>query len=246
MLRAIVEGLLDFVWPPRTQCLLCREPRPGAPLACPACMEEIGFDPTASRCANCTRPIESDRGLCADCEEGPVYGVVFALGAHQGALREAVHHLKFGDRPELAQLLGNRLADRVTVPHDGIVPVPLHPSRLRERGYNQAGLIARAISAGRGIPVWESHLRRVRRTGHQAKLQRDSRLHNLDGAFAVEAAVTPPWSDKRVLLVDDVLTTGATAAAVAEVLYKSGARSVDLAVLAVSTTPVRGKLKTSH
>ncbi|HYG59203.1 MAG TPA: double zinc ribbon domain-containing protein [Symbiobacteriaceae bacterium] len=249
MFRLIVSGLLNLVWPLRTQCLLCREPlpdTPGAALVCAPCLAGMGFPVGVRRCANCTRPVETDEGLCADCEHGSPFGVVFALGAHENSLREAVHHLKFGDRDELGPLLGARLAGRITVSHDCVVPVPLHRSRLRERGYNQAALIARAIGAGKAIPVYETGLVRTRRTGHQAKLQRGNRLHNLQGAFAISPGTAPPWAGRRVLLVDDVLTTGATAAAAAEILYHSGARSVDLAVLAVSTTPVRGKLKTCH
>jgi ComF family protein len=241
---------MDLVWPPRTQCLLCGGLLEGDPgphqLACPACLASMAFEPGVSRCANCSRPSSRQSGLCPDCEDGSPFGVVFALGPHEGPLREAIHHFKFSDRPELAGLLGPRLAARISVAHDCIVPIPLHRSRLRERGYNQAALLARAIGAVKGVSVCEGVLIRLRATGHQAKLSRESRLRNLSGAFAVGPAASPPWEDRRVLLVDDVLTTGTTVTAAAEILYRTGARSVDTAVLAVSTTPVQGKLQTSH
>jgi ComF family protein len=250
LLRLIFQGLLDLVWPPRTQCLLCDGPLEGEPgsgtLACGACVASMAFEPDTARCANCSRPSHSPCGLCPDCEDGSPFGVVFALGPHKGALREAIHHFKFGDRPELAALLGPRLAAAISVGHDCIVPVPLHRSRLRERGYNQAALLARSISQVKGCPVYEQALVRLRSTGHQAKLDRQSRLRNLQGAFSAPQGTPPPWQGKRVLLVDDVLTTGTTAAASAEILYQTGARSVDVAVAAVSTTPVRRKLQTSH
>lgn len=246
--RLILQGLADLVWPPRTRCLVCEEPLAGcsepASLVCDACLNSMAFDPGEVRCANCTRPTYAPDGLCAECADGSAFGVVFALGPHAGALREAVHHIKFGDRTELGTVLGCRLARRIAVKFDCVVPVPLHRSRLRDRGYNQAALIGRELADAAGIPMYEDTLVRLRSTGHQAKLHRRSRLSNLQGAFGVTVP-TPPWAGQRVLLVDDVLTTGATAAAATAVLYGSGARSVDLAVLAVSTTPVKGKLKTS-
>ncbi|HYF93338.1 MAG TPA: phosphoribosyltransferase family protein [Symbiobacteriaceae bacterium] len=248
MLRMILQGLANILWPPRTTCLICQTVLAGcsepAGLVCDQCLGEMDFDPLAPRCANCTRPTYAADGLCAECEDGSPFGVVFSLGHHQGALREAVHHFKFEDRRELGAILGRRLAQRICIPLDCVVPVPLHRSRLLERGYNQAAVVGQQIARAADIPMIENVLVRLRRTGHQAKLHRHSRLHNLQGAFGV-ASAAPPWSGKRVLLVDDVLTTGATAAAAATELYGSGARSVDLAVLAVSTTPVRGKLK-SH
>lgn len=173
---------------------------------------------------------------------GSAFGYVYALGLHEGALREAVHHLKFGDREELAPPLGRRLAALISTRPDCLVPVPLHRSRLVERGFNQATLIARAIAAELSIPVMDQAMTRLRRTGHQAKLDRAARMKNLQHAFGV-ARTPAPWAGKSVLLVDDVLTTGATAVAVANVLRQTGARAVDMAVLAVSATKVRGILK---
>ena len=246
--RLMLQGLADLIWPPRTRCLVCEAPLAGCSeptgLVCDACLTSMAFDPGEARCANCTRPTYASDGLCAECAEGSAFGVVFALGPHAGALREAVHHIKFEDRTALGAVLGRRLAARVGVRFDCVVPVPLHRSRLRERGYNQAALIGQQLATAAGIPMYEEILVRLRRTGHQAKLHRRNRLSNLQGAFGVTVP-TPPWVGQRILLVDDVLTTGATAAAAATELYGSGARSVDLAVLAVSTTPVKGKLKTS-
>jgi ComF family protein len=124
-----------------------------------------------------------------------------------------------------------------------VIPVPLHRSRLAERGYNQAAIVAGEIARVMGVPMFDRELVRLRRTGHQAKLDRRHRMQNLRGAFG-PAKATPAFAGMRVLLVDDVLTTGATAAAVAEAIYRGGARSVDLAVLGVSTTTVKGKQKT--
>lgn len=241
--RLIFDGLMDLLWPPRTQCLACQgQLNADVPLLCTPCLESMPFAPHQLRCANCLRPTCSPEGLCAECQQGSPFGMVFAIGPHQDALREAIHHLKFSDRPELGALLGDLLSRTVTVQYDCVVPVPLHRSRLRERGYNQAALVADRLGRALHAPIYPDSLVRVRSTGHQAKLDRENRRHNLEGAFA--AARTPaPWAGRRVLLVDDVLTTGVTAATAAAVLLASGAAGVDLAVLGVSTTPVRGILK---
>lgn len=238
MLRLFLDGLLDLLWPSRTACLLCEGPLAEAegdgPPVCMTCWETMPFAPAENRCTNCSRPLSGGRGVCVQCASPPAFGRVWAIGLHHGALREAVHHLKFSGRKTLAAPLGRRLARMMPREHDLIVPLPLHPSRLRERGYNQATLIACGLAGILGLPVVEGELVRLRRTGHQAKLEREERLRNLRGAFGTRSQTDPPWSGRAVLLVDDVLTTGATASAAAEAITKTGARRVDLAVLAVS------------
>lgn len=245
MWRLLVQGCLDFLWPPRTQCLLCPNPLTEtsvAELLCQDCWERMGFQESITVCRHCSRPVADGSDLCRECAEGSPFGRVFALGLHEGPLREAIHHLKFAGRYELGPLLGKRLASQLPSAWECILPVPLHRSRLLDRGYNQAAAIAKGIAELHPWPVPDKHLLRLRRTAHQAKLHRGERMKNLVGAFGVKRG-TPPWQDKAVLLVDDVLTTGSTVAAVAQVLYDSGARSVDVAVLAVSTKPVKGTSK---
>lgn len=243
MLRLFLQGFVDLLWPPRTTCLLCEGQLNADPIAgagpaglpvCVPCWSSMPFTQTETRCANCSRPLVGGRGCCAECLSSPLFGQVWALGLHRGALREAVHHLKFSGRRELGGPLGRRLAEQVRGEFDLIIPLPLHPSRLRERGYNQATLIARGLSESLGLPVLEGELVRLRRTGHQAKLDREERLRNLRGAFGLRCPTDPPWAGHSILLVDDVLTTGATASAAAEALWETGARRVNLAVLAVS------------
>lgn len=246
MWRMVVQGLLDIIWPPRTECLLCAAPLAGGELAfvCAECWADMTFPPELALCATCMRPVRPFGG-CGDCAAGQPFAQVFSLGLHEGALREAIHHLKFNGREELGPLLGHRLAQVVQQPSDCIVPVPLHRSRRVERGYNQAALVAQGLSEKLGIPVIEHGLRRRRSTGHQAKLDRVSRLKNLRGAFLL-ARNPAPWQGKTVLLVDDVLTTGATAAAAARVILAGGAQAVHLAVLAVSATPVKDNPQNNH
>lgn len=244
MLRLFLQGVLELIWPPRTACLLCEggldiAGDPFGLSVCMDCWESMPFAPGLNRCTNCSRPLTGGRGLCVECGAAPIFGRVWAMGLHRGALREAIHHVKFNGREALGAPLGRLLADQIPTGHELVVPLPLHPSRLRERGYNQAALIARGLAEGMGLPVAEGALVRLRRTGHQAKLDREDRLRNLRGAFGTHRAKDPPWAGRAVLLVDDVLTTGATASAAAEVLRETGAIQVDLAVLAVSDMPVR-------
>ena len=248
MLQLVLQGLMDLLWPPRTECLLCGAPlgagelpEPVVPV-CGACWDGMRFPPGLRCCFTCARPLSGGGTYCRSCAAGSPFGYVYSLGLHEGALREAIHHLKFGDREELARPLGRRLAALISTRPDCLVPVPLHRSRLVERGYNQATLIAQSIGAELSIPVVDKAMKRLRRTGHQDKLDRAARMQNLQHAFGVSQSPAP-WAGRSVLLLDDVLTTGATAAAVAAVLRQTGASSVDMAVLAVSATKVRGILK---
>lgn len=238
MLRLMVRGLLEFIWPPRADCVLCQADlgeESDSPV-CPVCWDGMTFAPGLRRCSECARPMAGAGSICSGCVAGAAFGKVWALGPHIGPLREAIHHLKFGGREDLALMLGERLGAEIKAPYDFLVPVPLHRSRLRERGYNQAELVALGMRKIQNIPVSARTLVRLRDTGHQAKLDRASRHRNLDGAFGMRGPI--PWRGKSILLVDDVLTTGATASAVAQLLRASGAAAVNLAVLAVSTKPV--------
>ncbi|MEW8976986.1 MAG: phosphoribosyltransferase family protein [Symbiobacterium sp.] len=248
MWKTVVEGLVTLLWPQRSTCVTCGGPLaytlpPLATIAetvpvCDHCWAAMPFGPDVRLCANCSRPITGGWGLCVECVEPPPFGRVWALGLHRGALRTAVHHAKFRGRQALARALGERLAARVTDPPEVIIPIPLHTSRQRERGYNQAACIAHGLAAQLGVPVAEGDLVRLRRTGEQTRRDRQARWQNLAGAFGVRGGRVPAWAGRDALLVDDVLTTGATAAAAARVLRATGARSVSLAVVAVSDKPI--------
>lgn len=167
------------------------------------------------------------------------FASVTALGLYRPPLSDAVTRLKYHDQPALGGPLGRALARelhgrRPERRFDAIVPLPLHPARLRVRGYNQAQCLAAGIATALQVPQRVGWLRRIRPTAAQAQLSRRSRLDNLAGAFAAAPAV----AGARVLLVDDVLTTGATLTAAAAALRVAGASRVDAAVVAVSPLPV--------
>jgi len=143
-----------------------------------------------------------------------------------GTLREAIHHFKYSNLQDLAIPLGRLMGDywqKNPLPAEIIVPVPLHTDRLRERGYNQAALLARELRKGIGLPVSETSLVRVRATRPQVDLNAQERKENVRDAFSCS---NTDLKDKRVLLIDDVYTTGATLEACSIALREIGARSV--------------------
>jgi ComF family protein len=157
--------------------------------------------------------------------------VAFAL--YGGPVAVALRRLKYGDRPDLAGPLGHllrRAARDARLCADLVVPVPLHPARLAERGYNQAALLGAAAASELGAPLAATALRRTRHTPQQARLDRARRLENVARAFQVRDPGRV--RGRRVVLVDDVTTTGATLAACAEALRAAGAASVQALVVA--------------
>ena len=194
------------------------------------------------RCAACDAPLPRDVIFCAPCaatvvRDDDAPGPVFAATRFGGAVADVVRRFKFSDRPDLARPLGELLrptARRLRGSATALVPVPLHPSRLAERGYNQAALLARWVADDVGAPALPGALARVVPTAQQVGLARDARLANVRGAFV---ARDTRLCGARVLLVDDVATTGATLAACADALRAAGARSVTALVVARAEGP---------
>jgi ComF family protein len=233
--RSEVAGLLDLLLPPA--CLLCGDEILPAPLPfCSRCRS--GIPPLVSpRCPRCALPFATEGGadhLCEGCSRrSPPFAWVTAAGLYGGTLRQAIRRFKFDgsfvlDRPLAALLRGALEEERPGFHPDLIVPVPLHPGRLRERTFNQALLLAVRLGRNWSVPVPRRLLIRPRSTPPQQGLTADERRRNLRGAFAVRGRL----EGARVLLVDDVLTTGATAGECCRVLLAGGAAEVAVAVLA--------------
>jgi ComF family protein len=222
--------LLDLVFPPR--CLSCK--RLGSFL-CDTCRTGITAPPPPF-CPTCHQPVDPRAPYCR-CSAPPLRHVV-AAGEFAGPLREAIHRFKYAGQSAgasaLATLLISRLAG-ILAPDQLVVPMPLHPQRQRQRGYNQAALLGRAIAPTYNCEVAENALRRTRHTTPQVNLNLAERARNMDGAFAGEPDLC---RGRHIILVDDVCTTGATLRAAASAARNAGARSVYAAVLAV--TPLGG------
>jgi ComF family protein len=232
---SVIDRCAGWLWPP--QCVLCR--RAGQRQAidlCAAC--EAEFPVIAMPCARCGLPWTGDDHGAVGCDrcrslalpyarcvapwayEFPVTHLVQAL-KYEGALANARIlgiRIAAAGRPALAQL-----ADPTARPL--LVPLPLHPSRLVERGFNQSREIARIVARNLDLRLDERALRRVRATAPQVGLARLERASNLGGAFAADAGIV---AGRTIILVDDVVTTGSTAAEAARTLLAADAQSVQV------------------
>lgn len=219
LLRQGGTALLDLFFPPR--CPGCG--RVGD-LFCPACRAQVA-PITEPVCLRCGRPLPED-ALCADCRaQASALDGIRAAAIFAPPIREAIHSLKYANGRGLAAPLADYMVAawrRVAPPADCIVPVPLHASRLAERGYNQSALLARALGAAVGLPVDEKLVLRQRATRQQALLSAAERRANVEDAFVCGASA----AGKRIVLIDDVCTTGATLEACAAAVRAAGATSV--------------------
>ena len=215
-----VSALLDSLYPPR--CVACGH---WGEWLCTACIDGIpSILPPI--CRQCGRPL-SLPGICRDCEQktSQLFGMR-SVSPHAPPLREAIHALKYEGVRVLSGPLGDVLASywwRASLPVHVIVPVPLHKARLRQRGYNQSLLLARSLGERIGIPLEEDALVRERDTRSQIGLSREERWTNVWGAFRCRFG---GLRGANVLLIDDVLTTGATLEASSAALLEAGVRGV--------------------
>lgn len=211
-------------------------------LYCPACLAEIRWI-RSPKCSVCGIPFwgagETDH-VCGNCQIHPrPFVSAEAVGIYEGPLRSAIHALKYDGKLRVARVLGRSLylkanESGLRKTADLIVPVPLHPARLRKRGFNQSILLVQqwdcfrdsSMDAPRKPMVCREALQRIRNTRPQMSLGKKERQTNIVGAFKVGRGIH--LEGKRILLVDDVLTTGATVAECAQVLLKAGAAKVDV------------------
>ncbi|NPV69700.1 MAG: ComF family protein [Firmicutes bacterium] len=240
LLRGIARGFLELVLPPSDRCPLCGGPLRRA--------HETGVlltpAPATSICRSClasnppiikhiAHPLQLPRACHRD------YSTVMAAGPYEGRLKEAIWRLKYGGRQDLCEPLGSLMAEAGlaavrggAVAFDVLVPVPLHPAREVTRGFNQSLLLSKVAGGRLGVPVEAGELRRTRETLPQSTLDQHERRRNISGAFTV---LKRGWfGGKRVLIVDDVFTTGATVFECCAVLLCDGAASVDVLVCAIT------------
>jgi ComF family protein len=233
--------LLDLVYPPA--CLCCREAVGAHGGLCAFCWNGVGFIERPF-CERLGTPFESDEASGMISLEAaahpPVFARARAVARYDGdAARGLVSRLKFHDRLELAEPMGRwmaRAGAELLAEADLLVPTPLHRLRLAARRFNQSAELARVVSRESAVPLESRALERVRRTAPQVGLTRGQRAANLAGAFRVDAAAKERISGRKIVLVDDVVTTGATANAAARALLKAGAARVDLLVFARTVT----------
>jgi ComF family protein len=224
MLRALASFTAHLLWPAR--CAACDVFVAPAAGFCAACAATLA--PIERSCPGCAAP---EASTCA-CRRSPFpFTVARAALLYGGAVVPAVVRLKHKERADVARALGRCLAPVLSSqgPVDAVLPVPLHPRRLRSRGYNQAQALARAAARETGWPVWVDTLRRVRDTPILGSAAPERRRALVAGAFAVSRPARV--RGLTLLLVDDVMTTGATLSACAHTLLGAGAKEVRVAVL---------------
>jgi ComF family protein len=240
--RGLLRATLDVALPPL--CAACRVPVDGKGL-CPSCWSRLSFI-TRPYCERLGIPFAFDPGPGVLSMEAiaspPAYNRARAAVRFDDISRALVHALKYGDRLDLAPMMGRwigRAGSDLLAEADGLVPVPLHWGRQWRRRFNQSAMLAAAVSAGSGVPIAAGALKRVKATAQQVGLTRAERATNVQGAFKVPEEGRAAVHRRRLVLVDDVLTSGATVEGCARALLRAGAANVDVLVFARVADPAR-------
>jgi ComF family protein len=240
-LRLMLGRIADLVLPP--VCISCRGRISRHGLLCGACFARVDFI-TPPLCARLGIPLPYEAGepllSAAAIASPPVYDRARAAARYSDTMRELVQSFKYRDRHEGLPLFARWLSQagaELLADADLIVPVPLYPARLWWRRFNQSAMLALAVGRLTGLPVDCAVLKRVKRTASQVGLTAEQRRRNVRGAFKVDRAVRPRVKGRRLVVIDDVITTGATAEACARALKRAGAARVDILALARAVEP---------
>ena len=228
----IKDIILDLLFPQKPYCISCNALlKTGESLICSDCASKV-IPITLPVCTKCGKPLDTGMSspnhfskICSDCREaGHRFIQARSYGQYEGVLKRLIFEFKYRRRPDIAGFLGEKMTQTLDKlpwpPFDYIVPVPLHRKRLQERGYNQALLLAKVISKTTGIPIY-CCLVREKPTEHQTLLDKRLRQKNLEEAFTT--IPRPKLSGKKILLIDDVYTTGSTADACTKAILCAGA-----------------------
>lgn len=227
-MHELMQGCLDLLFPPR--CTICQR---GGHVLCSDCLTTIArlVPPLCMRCGS-----SLVRGICYRCRTQPLrISGLRAVGPYQEPLRSCIHALKYKGQQRLAEPLGRLLAQTYRLSGmrvDGIIPMPLHAERERERGYNQSRLLASMCAQHISVPLLEGILFRTRATAAQAHLSAHERQRNVAHAFQCAPSARNSIKGRTLLIIDDVCTTAATLEACAEPLFAAGASAVWGLVLA--------------
>ncbi len=239
--RSLLGQLADLLLPP--VCISCRTRIGSHGLLCGVCFAKIDFI-APPICARLGVPLPYDAGepllSAAAIAKPPIYDRARAAARYSATMRELIQSFKYRDRHEGLPLFGlwlKKAGAELLGDADLIVPVPLYRSRLWWRRFNQSAMLAQIVGRLVGVPVDCFALSRVRRTQSQVGLSADQRRRNVAGAFKVAQARASRIKGKNIVVVDDVITTGATAEACARALKRAGAARVDVLALARAVEP---------
>jgi len=206
------------------QCLLCLDPAPGRQMLCPACKQDLPHNQCG--CSRCGKPLAVATALCGECQQSPpAFDYLRTLYRYHTPIDRLVQQMKYDGRLDLARLFGEQLRDaagdwvRASGKPDLVLPVPLHRSRIRKRGFNQSIEVARPLAKFLGAQLELDRVRRIRKTDPQTDLPLARRKRNVRGAFATDGSFT----NLSVVIVDDVITSGHTVGELARILKRAGA-----------------------
>lgn len=227
----MLNNFLNILFP--ETCPVCQHPAKDhytAPI-CPYCWKAVS-PYEGPMCLRCGKPLVSDISkTCGEClEDEPAFSYARSFGLYEGVLKRAISLLKFYGIKRLSRPLSDVMLHLKIPDADVMIPVPLHEKRLRKREFNQSALIAKYLAASQGITVMLNCLVKIRDTMPQVGLSSSERRKNIKGAFAINNR--PLISGKDIVLVDDVVTTGATVRECSKVLKKAGARDIYVITLA--------------
>jgi len=244
-LRNTLRLTLDVALP--QLCAACREPVEGTGL-CAACWSKLSFiAPPYCERLGIPFPFDGGPGLLSmeAIADPPAYQRARAAVRYDEIARSLVHALKYGDRLDLAPMMGRwmaRAGRQLLAEADALVPVPLHWRRQWARRFNQSAVLAEVITQGSAVTVAHGALTRRKSTRQQVGLDKSARAQNVQGAFRVATGRKADVTGRKLLLIDDVLTSGATVDACARALLRGGAASVDVLVFARVVTAGRSPI----
>ncbi len=218
--QQILGWIINQLFP--QQCIICQQSSEG-PIFCCACL--AGLPRMQTACGSCALPVTTTRSLCGRCQKKPPpVDLAKTLFYYQPPITQAIFQLKFSGKIRFAKFFGSLLTKAISKENlqaDFLVPVPLHKKRLRERGFNQAIELAKPISKALNIPICRQ-IKRITNTPTQIKLNAKQRQKNIRNAFSTKQS----FKNKRLIIIDDVVTTTATTHELAKLLKKNGAKMV--------------------
>lgn len=234
-MHSLLEALINLIFPTPLGCKLCGGKSDGD--VCSKCQEWLAAWAERPKCRICGRTITSERSSkCRECHgHRPSFSAARAAGPYEEGLREAIHLLKFKGRkslvPVLAKLMVQVIQQQPSLQNcQAVIPVPLSRGRLRQRGFNQAELLASEVARGINLPMLSNVLVKHKETPPQTGLTKEQRKINLQDAFKVKAP--GEIKGKNILLLDDVFTTGSTVSTIAQLLRQEGVQEIFVITLA--------------
>lgn len=243
MIKDCFCGIIDLIYP--DVCILCKKPTPPSckqEQLCPSCKNMIRKN-IPPFCAKCSRPLSAPSDphnpFCKTCQRRSLYfDQAWGTCIYDDTMRRLIHLFKYGNKTALRHLFLELMLSFLDTCNiklndtDFIIPVPLHTTRFRERGFNQAQTLARMLSDKFNIPLSLKYIKRARHTPNQAKLSQKERWTNIQGAFKIK--YSRDICSKNILIIDDLYTTGSTASEISRLLRDAGAKKISILSLAIA------------